>query len=67
IKLLPTAQLALNSAKLLTTGYSLFYANYRYKLLGPRDLYKIVDILPLAIEKARSLRAIYNNLSKQIA
>jgi hypothetical protein len=67
VELLPTAQLALNSARSSTTGYSPFYANYGYEPSGPRDPYEIDDISQTARKKARRLKAVHEQLSRNIA
>ena len=63
VELLPTAQLALNSAKSSTTEHSPFYANYGYEPSGPRDPYEVSDTSPAAKDRARRLLAIHNKLS----
>ena len=62
-----TAQLAYNSTKSATTKYSPHYANYGYKLTTHRDLKDIKSIVVGADNKARLMRKLHKELSKNIA
>lgn len=62
-----TAQLAYNSTKSVTTKYLLHYANYRYKLTAYRDLKDIKSIVVGVDNKARLMRELHKELSKNIA
>jgi hypothetical protein len=67
VELLPTAQLAYNSTKSATTKYSLHYANYGYEPTAHRDLKDIESIAVGADDKARLMRELHEELSKNIA
>jgi hypothetical protein len=64
---LPTAQLAYNSTKLATTKYLPHYANYGYEPTAHRDPKDIESIAVGADNKARLMRELHEELSKNIA
>jgi len=67
VELLPTAQLAYNSTKSATTKYSPHYANYGYEPTAHRDPKDIESIAVGANDKARLMRELHEELSKNIA
>ena len=67
VELLPTAQLAYNSRKSATTKYSPHYANYGYEPVAHRDPKDIESIAVGADDKARLMRELHEQLSKNIA
>jgi len=67
VELLPTAQLAYNSTKSATTRQSPHYANYGYEPVAHRDPKDIESIAVGADDKARLLRELHEELSKNIA
>jgi len=67
VKLLPTAQLAYNSTRLATTKRSPHYANYRYEPTAHQDPKDIESIAVGADNKARLLRDLHDELSRNIA
>ncbi|KAH8627105.1 reverse transcriptase domain protein [Alternaria alternata] len=67
VELLPTAQLAYNSTKSATTKYSPHYANYGYEPTAHRDPKDIESIAVGADDKARLMRELHEELSKNIA
>jgi hypothetical protein len=64
---LPTAQLAYNSTRSATTKHSPHYANYRYKPVAHQDLKDVESIAVGADKKARLMRELHEELSKNIA
>ncbi|RAQ98558.1 hypothetical protein DDE82_009139 [Stemphylium lycopersici] len=67
VELLPTAQLAYNSTKSATTRQSPHYANYGYEPIAYQDPKDIESIAVGADDKARLLRELHEELSKNIA
>ncbi|KAG9186916.1 hypothetical protein G6011_01003 [Alternaria panax] len=67
VELLPTAQLAYNSSKSATTKHSPHYANYGYEPVAHRDPKDIESIAVGADDKARLMRELHEELSKNIA
>ena len=64
---MPTAQLAYNSSRSATTKHSPHYANYGYELVAYQDLKDIKSIAVRADDKARLMRELHEQLSKNIA
>ncbi|KAH7556815.1 reverse transcriptase [Bipolaris maydis] len=67
VELLPTAQLAYNSTKSATTKHSPHYANYGYEPVAHRDPKDIESIAVGADDKAKLMRELHEELSKNIA
>ncbi|KAG9194056.1 hypothetical protein G6011_04091 [Alternaria panax] len=67
VELLPTAQLAYNGTRSATTKYSPHYANYGYEPVAHRDPKDIESIAVSADDKARLMRKLHEELSKNIA
>ncbi|EMD67885.1 hypothetical protein COCSADRAFT_32865, partial [Bipolaris sorokiniana ND90Pr] len=67
VELLLTAQLAYNSTKSAITKHSPHYANYRYKPTAHRDPKDIESIAVEADDKAKLMRELHEELSKNIA
>ncbi|USP73296.1 Reverse Transcriptase [Curvularia clavata] len=67
VELLPTAQLAYNSSRSATTKYSPHYANYGYEPVAHRDPKDIESIAVGADDKARLMRELHKELSRNIA
>ncbi|EMD62883.1 hypothetical protein COCSADRAFT_92281, partial [Bipolaris sorokiniana ND90Pr] len=67
VELLLTAQLAYNSIKSAMTKYSPHYANYGYKPTAHQDPKDIESIAIGADDKAKLMRELYKELSKNIA
>ena len=67
VELLPTAQLAYNSTRSATTKYSPHYANYGYEPTAHRDPKDVESIAVGADDKARLMRELHEELSKNIA
>jgi hypothetical protein len=67
VELLPTAQLAYNSTRSATTKQSPHYANYGYEPTAHRDPKDIESTAVGADDKARLLRDLHDELSKNIA
>jgi hypothetical protein len=67
VELLPTAQLAYNSTKSATTKHSPHYANYGYEPTAHRDPKDIESIAVGPDEKARLMRELHEELSRNIA
>ena len=67
VELLPTAQLAYNSTKSATTKHSPHYANYGYEPIAYRDPKDVESIAVGADDKARLMRELHEELSKNIA
>ena len=67
VELLPTAQLAYNSTKSATTKHSPHYANYRYEPVAYQDLKDIKSIVVGVDDKAKLMRELHEELSKNIA
>ena len=67
MKYLLIAQLVYDSRKLAIIKYSLYYANYRYKLVIYQDLKDIESILIGVEDKARLIQELYEKSSKNIA
>ena len=67
VELLPTAQLAYNSTRSATTKYSPHYANYGYEPVAHRDPKDVESIAVGADDKARLMRELHEELSKNIA
>ncbi|EMD59116.1 hypothetical protein COCSADRAFT_41003, partial [Bipolaris sorokiniana ND90Pr] len=65
--LLLTAQLAYNSIKSATIKHSPHYANYGYKPTAHRDPKNIESIAVGADDKAKLMRELHEELSKNIA
>ena len=65
--MLPTAQLAYNSTKSATTKHSPHYANYRYEPVAYQDLKDIKSIVVGVDDKAKLMRELHEELSKNIA
>ncbi|EMD58050.1 hypothetical protein COCSADRAFT_42127, partial [Bipolaris sorokiniana ND90Pr] len=66
VELLPTAQLAYNSTKSATTKHSPHYANYGYEPTAHRDPKDIESIAVGADDKAKLMRELHEELSKNI-
>ena len=64
---MPTTQIAYNSSRSSTTGYSLYYANYRYEPTTYRDPKDIESISVGASDKAHQIQELHQKLSDQIA
>ena len=67
VECLPMAQLAYNSRKSATTKYSPYYANYGYEPVAHRDPKDVESISTGAEDKARLMRELHEELSKNIA
>jgi hypothetical protein len=67
VELLLTAQLAYNSTRSATTKHSPHYANYGYEPMDYRDPKDIESIAVGVDDKARLLRDLHEELSKNIA
>ncbi|KAH7558668.1 reverse transcriptase [Bipolaris maydis] len=67
VELLPTAQLAYNSTRSATTKHSPHYANYGYEPVAHRDPKDIESIAVGADDKAKLMRDLHEELSKNIA
>ncbi len=67
VELLPTAQLAYNSATSSTTKVSPHYANRGYEPVAHRDPYDIESLSAGAEDKARKLQELHQELSDRIA
>ncbi|KAH7551268.1 reverse transcriptase [Bipolaris maydis] len=67
VELLPTAQLAYNSTRSTTTKHSPHYANYGYEPVAHRDPKDIESIAVGADDKAKLMRDLHEELSKNLA
>ncbi|KAK3204109.1 hypothetical protein GRF29_106g1840700 [Pseudopithomyces chartarum] len=66
VELLPTAQLAYNSARSGTTGYSPHYANYGYEPVAHRDPRDVESISTGAEDKAQRMKELHKILQERI-
>jgi len=67
VELLPTAQLAYNSTRSSTTGYSPYYANYGCEPEARRNPTNAESISVGADDKARLMKELHSQLSQNIA